>query len=255
MNRILFSALLILGLACVSKGASVLSDIQVSGDDIAKVVFQTSDPKKEKPSMTIRDNIIELLFSNTQLRDNEKKDLSSPHVLIRRISVYASDKGKVKAKIVINGSIEKIKDRLKLKKADMGIQLSIAYPYKSSPTLNLLKEEQAPIQSEVSNKSLTPLESKWGEIVAIMVIITCLVVGGVFFYRYLNKRGKFGGSRKYLIEQMSYCPIGSNGKIGVCLLKVGNEFLLIGVTPNQVNLLSRLSKLSHQYEEENNVSQ
>ncbi|MFM8315766.1 MAG: flagellar biosynthetic protein FliO, partial [Deltaproteobacteria bacterium] len=62
--------------------------------------------------------------------------------------------------------------------------------------------------------------------------------------------GNWGGIRKYLVEQLSYVPIGGM-KSGVALVKVGGDFVLLGVTPNQVTFLSSLPKLSEQYEEEN----
>jgi len=36
----------------------------------------------------------------------------------------------------------------------------------------------------------------------------------------------------------------------VSLLKVGTEFVLVGITPNQISMLSHLPKLQEQYAEE-----
>jgi flagellar biogenesis protein FliO len=68
--------------------------------------------------------------------------------------------------------------------------------------------------------------------------------------KFLQKKGKLAGSRKYLIENLSYVPLGSNNKNAVCLIKVGSEFVLVGVSPQQVTFLSHLPKLESQYESE-----
>ena len=45
--------------------------------------------------------------------------------------------------------------------------------------------------------------------------------------------------------------MGPGGKAGVSLIKVGSEFVLVGVSSHQVSFLSSLPKLESQYEDEN----
>ena len=50
----------------------------------------------------------------------------------------------------------------------------------------------------------------------------------------------FGGSSKSkMIENVAHCSLGS--KAGVSVLRIGKDYLLVGVTPQQVNLLATLS--------------
>ncbi|NDD05493.1 MAG: hypothetical protein EB078_11345 [Proteobacteria bacterium] len=72
---------------------------------------------------------------------------------------------------------------------------------------------------------------------------------GVFLVlRTVKNKVGLKGTRRYLIEQLGYHSLGA--KSGVSLLRIGQEFVLVGVTPNSINIISHLPKLREQYEEE-----
>lgn len=126
---------------------------------------------------------------------------------------------------------------------------SSAVTAKDNAPASLFQEEETPLNLNASGSShVAEPHFQAGQL--LLVFLLLLVAGGctVFFFRFLKTKGKWQGSRKYLIEQLGYCPMGT--KTGVSLIKVGKEFLLIGITPQQVTMLSKLPKLEAQYEEE-----
>lgn len=226
-----------------------INGVQVSGEDKATVTFQGNLPA-QVPSWRVNDGTLEVTFPSTTLGPaiKEKLDMESPHALVRRLSLYAIDDSTVRAKLILNGSTEGMKDRIRLGKDGDQLLLSIEYPKGQSATLNLLKEEQKPI-SVGPEKSVAATGKGYGLTIAI-VLFTLLSAGiaTFLFTKFLRKKGGLKGSRKFLIEQLGYCPLGT--KTGVSLLKIGSEFVLVGVTPNQVSMLSSLPRLQEQYEEE-----
>lgn len=111
-----------------------------------------------------------------------------------------------------------------------------------------MKGEELPIVSQQA--VLSKKESESSIIRIILSIVLILLLGGisVFAIRFFKRKEFRSGTRKYLIEKVTFCPLGP--KVGVSLLKVGKEFVLVGVTPSQVSFLSTLPKLQAQYEEE-----
>jgi flagellar biogenesis protein FliO len=244
--------LLALGLTLFSSflSASQLASVKVSGEKQADVLFVFGSGEPSVPTIKVTDNIVELTFLNTDLEESlqSKLDLSSPHSLIQRIATFSSGKDVVRSRIVVNGSSEGLRARLGLHKENGAVRLSLEYPKGAGPALSLWKEEQEPISvegkatKEISGRSMTVQ-------IALLVLVLILTGGAAFFFlRFVKKQGGLRGSRKFLIEQLSYCPLGQ--KAGVSLLKIGREFVLVGITPNQVSLLSDLPRLREQYEEE-----
>jgi flagellar biogenesis protein FliO len=89
-------------------------------------------------------------------------------------------------------------------------------------------------------------------------LIILLVLGGAAFAswnfaRILKKKGSWKGSRRYLIETLAQVPVGDNRKTNVTLLKIGSEFILVGVTAEHVSFLSSLPRLQEQYLEESSM--
>lgn len=248
MKRTLFTlSLLVCGLAHADPK---LIAVETTGDEQARLVFRTDSPARDVPRVTYKDNVIELAFAGMTLDEGKKIDLISPHVLIGRISVFEPEKGKVKANIVVNGSVDKLKDRVTFAKSEGGVTLTLALPDGQNPTLTLLKEEQLPLAREAAGGTLPKVASRWTEALVPFVLICFLMAGIAVGYRYLRTKGKLGGSRKYLVEHLNYCPIGQGGKAGVSLIRVGTEFFLVGVTSGQVNLISTMPQLGSQYTEE-----
>jgi flagellar biogenesis protein FliO len=117
-------------------------------------------------------------------------------------------------------------------------------------TIKLLQEEQAPIATEAS-AAKSSSSAGWVRLFLALFVFSLAGGGAYVAAKFLKKQGAFRGSRKYLVENLAYCPVGPGGKTGVGLIKVGSEFVLVGVTGQQVSFLSNLPKLSAQYESEN----
>lgn len=224
-----------------------ISSISIGGEKGADIFFRASGSPVALPALTTHDNVIELSFSGAELAESlqEKVDLISPHPLIHRISSYPLDKGLVRSRVVMNGSVEGLRQRTVLVAESDGIRLSIGYPQSESSAINLLKAEQTPLKA-----SLLP-EKKVGRsshLVSAGIFLACMAafaIAGFFLLRALKMKGRARGTRKYLIEQLSYCPVGS--KSGIALIKVGTEFVLVGITPHQISALTSLPKLQEQY--------
>lgn len=225
-----------------------LSGIKRMDGDKALFLFE-GNLNDQLPQWSIDRGVVSIVLPNTQLAPKltEKIEIDSPHILVKKIAAIP-DGQSVKIRLVTNGSIEALKDRIQIVPAEKGYLISVDYPEKNASALKLLQEEQTPFQvatSKDSKESASGLRSI-SIVVGLFLFFSALL--GVVFVRYMKKQGGFKGSRKYLIEQLSYSPIGQKG--GVSLLKVGKEFILVGVTGTQINFLSHLPKLQEQYEEE-----
>lgn len=229
-----------------------VDSIKVAGDDRAEVSFSVKG-EGPTPSLRTQENMVEVTFSNATLSDALKKNAeqSSPHALVHRLQSYEPDKGTVRTRIVLNGTAERLKDRVAIERASGGYLVKIDFPKGGAKAIELFKEEQAPLsQTVTSGGAKKPSESR------LPMFILCIVLLGssaaaLFGVKYLKGRTKIGGSRKYLIEQLGYCALAP--KSGVSLVKVGNEFVLLGVTPGQVTFLSNLPKLQEKYEAESDL--
>jgi flagellar biogenesis protein FliO len=243
MKRI--SVLFLLGSSLFAANSEIRS-IRVGGEKQAEVLIVGATAM---PTIKVNGNSVDLTFTNTDLTEalQGKLDVEAPHALIHRASLFPTDKQTVKATFVVNGSAENLKQRLSLASEADGIKMTLAYPAGASAALNLLKEEQQPITIAAAPKKEASAVSNFHLMFSAMVIVLA-AVASFFFAKFLRSRSKVNGSRKFLIEQLGYCSMGP--KTGVSLIKVGKEFALIGVTPNQVTFLSSLPKLQEQYEEE-----
>lgn len=226
-----------------------VENLNVRGQDKAQIEVLGQLPK-ESPSWKVQDNVLELSWPNTKLaaKLGEKLELTAPHALLKRVTLVQGAHDTVKGRIVINGSLEGIKDRIKFISSESGISVAIEYPLQNATTMKLLQEEQTPISASALSQKTENASGYRTVFGVIALFLLFCFVGGFGFYRYLKGKGNFRGARRYLIEQLSYCPIGA--KSGVSLLKIGREFVLVGITPNQISMLSQLPKLQEQYEEE-----
>jgi len=227
-----------------------ISSVKVGGDSQATVEFVGSG-NKTVPSYKINGNTIEVSFNNSALNSAHqgKLDVNSPHALVQRVSLFEAEGKQVKAIIVVNGSLEGLKNRISVSENGTGPALKIDYPKVGNSTLDLLKEEQTPLQDLRSEAKKESRGFQWVQLILFLVVVVGAGASTFFVVKFAKAKGNWGGSRKYLIEQLSYVPVGGT-KSGVALVKVGSDFILLGVTPNQVNFLSNLPKLSAQYEEE-----
>lgn len=230
--------------------ATTLQSVEVTGEKEAQVVFHLGSEARSIPGLRIHDNLIDLTFNETDLAENlhEKLELNSPHALLHRVSVFRPETGIVRARLVMNGTIEGLKERTQIEKHANDIKLTVAFPKGQGAPLKLLSEEEEPLASLFSaQKAKQPHVATYQILVVVLFLI--LSAGICYFVlRFLQAKKRGPVTRKYLIEQVSYCPLGKN--TGVSLLKIGQEFVLVGITANQINILSSLPKLSDQYEEE-----
>lgn len=229
-----------------------ISSVKVQGGDQAWVQFVGTGSKSTNPNIKVSGNTVELSLSNASLHASHqgKLDVTSPHALIHRVSVFEAGKNQVKAIVVVNGSLEGLKNRIGTSEAGEGFVLKVDYPKVGNSTLDLLKEEQLPLQEIGKETKKETKGFQWVQLVLFLVVVVAAGAGTYFVVRFAKTKGNWGGSRKYLIEQLSYVPVGGP-KSGVALVKVGTEFVLLGVTQSQVTFLSSLPKLAQQYEEEN----
>lgn len=225
-----------------------IQSVKVVGDKAAEIQF-VGNGNIPIPTYKVSEGVLELSFVGAQMSEANqgKLDLEAPHALIRRISVYSPEKDLVRARIVINGSSDNLKQRFNLARAENGISATLEYPQGDSATLSLLKEEQMPIANITTEGKK---EARFPYLQTVLILFLLLTAGGTtfFFVKVLKKKGGLRGSRRHLIEQMGYISLGA--KTGVSLIKVGREFVLVGITPTQINFLSNLPKLQEQYDEE-----
>ena len=246
MRQIVLLALFFIGYLAL--GYQVDS-VKVGGEDRAQVEFVGQLPEAA-PSWRIQDNTVELSWSGTKLaaQHGEKLELSAPHTLIKRVTLIQGAGDTLKGRVVMNGSMEGIRDRIKLVPSGASAVLSIDYPAQNATTMKLLQEEQTPFAPSAFLKK-NESSSSYRTVVGIVALFLLICLGGAYlFFRYVKGKGALRGARRYLIEQLSFCPLGA--KSGVSLLKIGREFVLVGITPNQISMLSQLPKLQEQYEEE-----
>jgi len=226
-----------------------LSSVKVSGDSKAEILF-TGTGSQPMPAIKVNENTLDLTFMGAELTEGAqgKLDIEAPHALIRRISVYVPEKDVVRARLVINGSAEGLKQRLTLARAAEGVKVSLDFPKGESATLNLLKEEQQPLSTALLDAKKKSPKTQPIQIFLIAAILLVAAAVTFLLVKAMKFKGGMRGTRKYLVEQLGYVSLGA--KTGVSLIKVGREFVLIGVTPNQVTMLSSLPKLQEQYDDE-----
>ncbi len=167
-----------------------LSTVKVSGEKEAEIFFQFSSAIDSQPIVRTVENTIELTFSGMRLPEgNQKTELEAPHALIQRITAYALDANTVKARVVLNGSADHLKDRIALENTAKGTRLRVKYPSGSNPTLELLKEEQKPItasleETKAVSAPLIPLR-----MIFLLMVLASAGVASYFFVRYVRKAG------------------------------------------------------------------
>jgi len=226
---------------------STLTNVKVSGEKEASLQFEGAG---NEPSWKIRSNVLELTFLDTLLDENTegKIDISSPHPLIKRVSAFQLEKDVVRVNIVMNGSVEEMKERVTFDKSSKGVSMRCAYPKGDTSLLDSLKEDEIPLTQAVKESNKKSEKGAGVTIAVTAVSLLLFVFIGFYSIKFLKSKGGIRGTRKYLIEQMGYCPLGP--KMGVSLIKIGEEFVLLGVTPGNISMLSALPKLRDQYMEE-----
>lgn len=246
MRQVVLLSLVFLGYLAFG---NQVNNLTVTGQDRAEIEVMGQLPTSS-PTWKVQDNVLEVSWPNTSLAPNhgEKLEVSAPHALIKRVTLLQGANDTLKGRIVINGSMEGIRDRVKINHSDKRTSFSVDYPTQNGNTMKMLQEEQTPIAAAAFTQRSDSSSGYRTVVGVIALFLLFCMVGGFVFYRYFKGKGALRGARRYLIEQLSYCPLGA--KSGVSLLKVGHEFVLVGITPNQISMLSQLPKLQEQYEQE-----
>lgn len=222
--------------------------LDVSGDkNQAKINFDFLGKALKDSTYRLEGNSIEISFPGVTLTEDELGQLSSmgPHPLIHRIVSFQSEKNLAKARVILNGSVENLSNRLHLQRSGNVLSVQIDYPDKVSA---LQFEESLPLKLDAKKEKKEAAVNPTKLLITFGLFILTMGGAGFVYYRRANKSRPKAGSRKFLIENLSYCAI--TPKSGVSLIKVGQEFVLLGVTPENITMLSSLPKLQGQYEEE-----
>jgi flagellar biogenesis protein FliO len=237
----------------VARGAQIQA-IKVSGETSAEVSFLADAPLPATPRLVVEDNRIELTFADTGLSQTllSQVDIPSPHALIQRISAFPADGGGARVRLIVNGSTEKLRDRVKLQKKDGSGAHVLNFPTGNQATIRLLREEQASLDTNKPAVAEARGGFGWFRLLMILVLFAGVGAGTWYVLKFAKKKTGWGGTRRHLIESVAQAPVG-DGKASVAILRVGAEFVMVGITPNQVSLLSTLPKLQAQYEEESSL--
>jgi len=228
----------------------VIESVQFQDAESSRIIIEGSGKMQEIPKPTIDHNSIEWRLPSAALSETlgAKVDHVAPSALLQRYTIYPIQPKGVAVKILVNGDEKGLVDRTKLVATGNRIQLDVKYPTIPNATLALLSEEHKPLALGASDGAVMEKRSWsgmiWGIAVAVLAISGIVAVG----YRVLKKKGATKGTRKYLVEALSVCPVGT--KSSVALVKVGTDFILVGVSPTQVNFLANLDKLSEEYSQE-----
>lgn len=225
--------------------AHTLESVTVGGKDRAELVFTMKDAEAPPPRITISGNIIDLSFSNgVALSENAQQEWTKPHSLVQKMVLSTEDDKTLRARIVVSGSAEELKKRVRLEKEERLVRFFIDYPKGGA----LAASEELPIGALEEKGEKENRGRSAGMLILIFLAVLGGAVGTIFAIRASKRKGPLKGSRKFLIEQVAHHSLGNRS--GVSLLKVGSEFVLVGITPQQITMLSALPGLEKRYEEE-----
>jgi len=234
--------------------AYTLDNVEVSGIDKAEVLFAIKNAEESVPQIKVDGNVVEISFLGGEVgKDLSRRDWNSVHPLIQSINVGNDTKGTARVRLVVAGSSESLKKRVRLEKTEKSVRLFVDFPLSATSAAtesiaNWREAEQLPLgRLEASNEKVRSRSQTMFVMVGIFLVLISAGVA-VWFFKNAKNRGAKRGSRKYLIEQMAFHPMGNRS--GVSLLKVGNEFVLVGITPQSITMLSAVPELKERYAEE-----
>lgn len=246
ISRYLILAILLLA----SLGlAYPIESIRVAGDSGAEIQLQAPQAPDVLPIPNIQGAAVDYFLPGASLHESfhGKLQLKAPHALLKEFKATAEKKG-VLLHLELNGASEGIKERLQFRRDGQGYRLALSFPTNATAAMQLAKDEQLPVLTSGANPTVRAPGFGWKQWLAVFFVIIAAGAFTFIWVKLLSGRARLGGSKKYLIESLAQCPIGP--KASVNLIRVGREFMLIGVTPAQITLLSALPALQSQYEEE-----
>ncbi len=239
---------------CGSASAVQIQAIKVSGETTAEVSFLSDGALPATPGLRVEDNRVELSFPGIALSTAliNAPDITSPHALLQKISSSAEN-GTSRVRLVVNGSSEKLRDRVKLQKTDTGVKMVLTYPLGGEATMKLLQEEQVVLETPKPKVAESKGGFGWVRLILVLFVFAGAALTTWYFMKFARTKSGWRGTRRHLIETIANAPVGAGGKASVAILRVGSEFVMVGVTPGQVTFLSNLPRLQAQYEEENSL--
>ena len=231
-----------------------LQSVKVGGDGTAEIHLKVNQIPEDIPTFQVVENRVEFLLKHAKLDKalQEKVELASPHALLDRV-VAAQDPQGVVLTASVSGSGQDLKDlreRIRFTKEATGLRVSVAppAPVKSDSMKELLNEDQKPFSPESTTPPVVTAGFPLFHWLGVSIFVILAALGALLLVRFLKTQAKSTGSRKFLIESLAYHAYGP--RMGISLVKIGREFVLLGITPHGITLLSSLPALQAQYEEE-----
>ncbi len=233
---------------------SEIRDVIIDGEGVATTKVQCLGCDDRAPTVRIQSNQIELTWADAQLAEKHhgKLEITDPHPLISRLSLFSSEPDSVKGVITVRGSTEDLERRVHVSNNSNGSTLQLAFPNGTSEALALLRhQEDAPLKAALDGQNI--ITPRFGGFQWMGLLAVILLAGATSFFgaRWIKTKGKLSGSRKFLIEKVAQVPL--DAKASVCLLKVGGELVLVGVTGQNVSFLSSMPRLQEQYDSESGL--
>lgn len=268
-------ALLICGmLQCLyaaenSKSVEITS-IKITGEpEFAKIILEmTAHPKFNLES---KSRSVELSLHGAKLTDTFENivALKDPHPLVKRITAHRTRED-VLLKVLLKNPLLDSQKGAVVETTSSGLTLWLNHPnppinppsvaraaqepttLASSENTNRSENTEADVvESQIKISKIKP-ETQNSEGIGIMgwiglSVLIVLVVGGVLFF--LSTRSRIseesfsslenGSMNGKLIERVAFCSLGY--RVGVCVLKINKDYLLVGTTPQSVNLIATLA--------------
>lgn len=246
---------IVLGLSSLGM-AYTLEDLRFGGDGKAEIQFGIRNAENSAPQIKVEGNVVDIQFLGAEIaREWTQREWNRPHTLVQSAVVSKIEPNAVRVRFVISGSTEDLKKRVRLEKNDKAVKLLVDYAPGASAaatdksTASLWRESEETPLGTLDGKHEKSRSGGTLPVILVGLFLTLVTVGvGVWSYRTFKQKGGKVGSRKYLIETVAYHSLGNRN--GVSLLKVGDEFVLVGITPTQVSMLSHLPGMQKRYAEE-----
>ena len=207
-------------------------NIKVTGDKDAELLFEGVKLTK-LPELRIKDDVLEFILPQMKLSAsaNGEANLVSPHPLIEKVTVKQLAEGiqvQVKSK-----KKEHLKERAKAFLASKGLRIKLS---EQKPIA-----KKAPVPKKMASGDVWGAMGQEFEGMLFVGLILLAAAGGYFIY--LRKKKSKGVSTNAksdgVIESIAHCDL--EAKPGVRVVRVGKEYLLLGITNQQISLLAVLS--------------
>lgn len=256
-----------------------LQDMEtVSSEDEIKIIIKFSKPIKKIKEPQFFEKSIQFTFNKTYIKP-AKKIFKTGETIIPDISIYQYDKNSVRLRLVIGKKDIPFEDILKYEKKDNKLIITVSKksmnlandPYDeklsllafdleeySSKPVELFSEKKELDKSKiaefnendenkdsleishnvVSNVAVPTLfSSSLRAVTALLIVLSLMLITFYFAKKYLLKEGSLLGMDKQIkILSTSYIA----PKKSIDLVEIGGEVLVLGVTANNITLLTKI---------------